>query len=165
MSKPPYMEPLNTERSIDIWRNIHAKSIATMSPAAIMYFAQDAQKDIALLYGNVKRLEAALAEAERQRDALEALLHKAEPLVAEREYLETKEFSYGGSWPEPSPAEWGINIGYQQSSEMMPGRMFDVDVKEFHDTNLQEDDGEGKFLTLANKIRQALAALKKDNPA
>ena len=86
-----------------------------------------------------------------------ALLREAQQPVAEREYLESCEFFYGSGWPEPSPAEWGIQAGYQQTIEAMPHEQFLEDVEAFHRTNREDDDGSGQFLTLANRIRAAIA--------
>src|SRR5690606_26474085 len=41
---------------------------------------------------------------------------------------------------------------YVQTAEQMPNEQFADDVEAYHQTNREEDDGSGEFLTLANKI-------------
>ncbi len=95
---------------------------------------------------------AQLAEAYQQIAALREALKEAHPYVAMAEFLESRAFSYGSGYPEPSPAEWGITVAYFQTAEQMPLEQFADEVEAYHQTNREEDDGSGEFLTLANKL-------------
>jgi len=99
-------------------------------------------------------IEAKDAEIEK----LGALLDEALPLVEEAEFLETKTFSYGPGYPEPSPGEWGISVEYVDSRESSANAQYQHDIEQFHADNRDEDDGDGQFLTVANKIRRARPA-------
>lgn len=97
----------------------------------------------------------ALLAAAREREGMRALLVEAEPLVSEREFLDTLTFSYGSGYPEPSPAEWGISACYQQSFDAGPKDQFDAAVLTHHQRNAEECDTEDQ-MTLTNRIRAAL---------
>ena len=99
-----------------------------------------------------KDVPALIAEVERLRE----LLKEASPLVAEREYLETMEFSYSQDYVEPSPAEWGIHCGYQQTASYEPFEQFSMDVKRYHDEAFVENEENEMEHNLTGRIRQAL---------
>lgn len=100
------------------------------------------------IYDIVKLLD---AERERIR-ALEEALKEAHPYVEMAEFLGSRAFCYGGGYPEPSPAEWGITVAYVQTAEKTPGEQFADEVDAYHQMNREDDDGSGEFLTLANKL-------------
>ena len=79
------------------------------------------------------------------------------PLVEEAEFLQSQAFSYGDCGPEPSPPEWGIAVGYQQlNPDRSCAEMYEADIRKFHQDNAEEDDGDGEFFTVANRLRSLL---------
>jgi hypothetical protein len=88
------------------------------------------------------------------------VLEKALPLVEQAEFLENCSYSYGNGGSEPSPAEWGISVGFQQTRDAMPHAQYEAAVELFHRENRDEDEGDGSFLTEANKLRSLLHRLK-----
>lgn len=98
---------------------------------------------------NVRATDARIA-------ALEEALRSVKPLVEQAEYLLDCAYSYGPGYPEPSPCEWGISIGFQQTRDLHPHAQYLEEVEKHHRNNREEDDGDGEFLTAANKIRALL---------
>ena len=136
--------------------DIHAVAGPNAAELAQQIFAME-RDDVSGKMIRVTIIDTASLEAERERLAeLEGLLREAQPLVAEREFLEKKEFAYGSGYPEPSPAEWGIQIGYVQTVDQMPVEQFSEEVDEYHTQNRDEDE-DGEYLSLANKIADALS--------
>lgn len=102
-----------------------------------------------------------IVRAVNNYDEALALLREAQQLVAEREYLEQHEFYYAEGAPEPSPAEWGVSVCYQQTAEAGPKDQFGFDVRDYHVGNKHEhDEDSGGTMTLANRID---AFLKENN--
>jgi len=107
----------------------------------------------ALEYGNqCETLQHNLAEALR-------LLKEARQPVREREFLENHEYAEGSGAPFPSPGEWGIAVQYIEAADAKPFELFDRDVDRHHATNRDEDE-DGEYLTLGNRIDAFLAKRK-----
>lgn len=100
-------------------------------------------------------LRALLADRARMEKALERLI----PLAQKWEFVESRQFSYGGGGSEPSPAEWGVEVSYQQTREAGPFEQFLADVEAFHKSADEEADPEHpEWLHDSQIARQALGA-------
>lgn len=96
-----------------------------------------------------------LADRARMEKALERLI----PLAQKWEFVESRQFSYGGGGSEPSPAEWGVEVSYQQTREAGPFEQFLADVEAFHNSADEEADPEHpEWLHDSQIARQALGA-------
>lgn len=96
-----------------------------------------------------------LADRARMEKALRDLI----PLAQKWEFVESRQFSYGGGGSEPSPAEWGVEVSYQQTREAGPFEQFLADVEAFHKSADEEADPEHpEWLHDSQIARQALGA-------
>lgn len=103
------------------------------------------------LVREVRALRAEVAE-------LKWLLKIAHGLVADAEFLHARSYSYGRGASEPSPAEWGIGVGYQETVGLGAYEQFEKDVDKFHADELVDLDTDDPDppISIANRIAQAL---------
>jgi hypothetical protein len=86
------MSEIKLERELCRWAAIKPESIASSSPAAVTYFAADAQKDISALAAalavkdaEIARLREALAECEKHFDNIADADHDQDGLIPNKE--------------------------------------------------------------------------------